>query len=205
MATFLGALVFVLLAQLNLQVYARDLLLAGSSLSDIPAIVASHRRILQEDCASGATSFCSDKADGLYASPCSASAFLACSQQRTTLHNCKPGFSWDDSSLTCAAAPLLIPALGQQANLATVNPGQDLTQSSAVCQDRVDGMYPSSESPSDFVHCTRGAAFTLHCNRDLVWDSSCSCCNLPHSAEDPDALDLGRKLGRLMDDAYQKR
>ncbi|KAK9833708.1 hypothetical protein WJX74_003368 [Apatococcus lobatus] len=51
-------------------------------------------------------------------------------------------------------------------------------------------MYASAENPSDFIHCTRGAALTLHCNRDLVWDTNCSCCNIPQSAEDDNSLAL---------------
>ncbi|KAK9863680.1 hypothetical protein WJX84_007098 [Apatococcus fuscideae] len=51
------------------------------------------------------------------------------------------------------------------------------------CQEKADGMYADPADPADFIHCTHGAAFNLHCNRDLVWDSSCNCCNLPHSTQ----------------------
>ena len=47
------------------------------------------------------------------------------------------------------------------------------------CHSKPDGLYASPTSRADFVHCTLGVAFTLHCNRDLVWDDKCNCCNLP--------------------------
>ena len=157
--------------------------MAASSLAEISSLVDSHTRHLNDVCAASVDTFCHTKTDGVYENPCSASSFITCTQGSSNAGTCEPGLVWESTCHCCTNPSSAVESAAGRNDEASLQ-----QPASPFCHNKPDGMYASPGSPSDFVHCTRGAAFTLHCIRDLVWDGSCNCCNLPHSDEDASSL-----------------
>ncbi len=168
-------LVFIwVLTSASLITCARDFPVALSSLAEMASLVDLHTWHQDEGHAASVDTFCRTSSDGVYKSPYSPSSFIRCTHGRSSVGTCEPGLVWESTSKCCTTPwSTLESATGRDTEVPLQQPA------TPFCHNKPDGMYASPSSSSDFVHCTLGVAFTLHCNRDLVWDKTCNCCNLP--------------------------
>lgn len=57
--------------------------------------------------------------------------------------------------------------------------GGSSSSGSGFCAGKADGLYPVENNRNAFWNCLNGITYQQHCQAELVFDPSCSCCNWP--------------------------
>ncbi|KAM4699628.1 acidic mammalian chitinase-like [Discoglossus pictus] len=150
------------------------------------------------DGSAGGSNFCAGKADGMYPVNGNKNAFWHCLNGITYRKNCPKGIDYGPSCLCynwkyaatagdigdttalpaspTAAIPVDSPSRGGSGR----NSGGD-AGGSEFCADKEDGMYPVDGNKNAFWHCSNGITYHKNCQKDLVFDLSCMCCNYAYT------------------------
>ncbi|XP_037630071.1 acidic mammalian chitinase-like [Sebastes umbrosus] len=123
---------------------------------------------------------CKGKEDGLYPNPHKPNSFYNCAGEIPYIQYCQKDLVYNQNC-KCCDYPTTI-STTKTSPTATHYPTTTetpLTHTVNPCKGKEDGLYPNPHNPNSFYNCAGEIPYIQYCQKDLVYNQNCKCCDYP--------------------------
>ncbi|XP_037630070.1 integumentary mucin C.1-like [Sebastes umbrosus] len=129
---------------------------------------------------------CKGKKDGLHPNPYNLNSFYFCAGEIPYIQYCQKDLVYDQNCKCCnypttTSTSKTSPATTTTYPTTTTTPPKRTTPTYTVnpCKGKKDGLHANPHNPNSFYHCVGEIPFIQYCQKDLVYNQNCECCNYP--------------------------